>query len=88
MEVLQIFGFWDKEIDLWFTNYKPLIPTLIQNPLLQYSCTYIIHIIRVIIYHNTVILGIWMMYIIYQPLVLALVGETPFIMFLFCLIIF
>ena len=28
MEVLQIFGSWDQEIDLWFTNHQPLIPTL------------------------------------------------------------
>ena len=28
MEVLQILGLWDQEIDSWFTNHKPLIPTL------------------------------------------------------------
>ena len=28
IEVLQIFGSWDQEIDSWFTNYEPLIPTL------------------------------------------------------------
>ena len=28
MEVLQIFGSWDKEIDSRFTNHDPLIPTL------------------------------------------------------------
>ena len=28
MEVFQIFGLWDQEIDLWFTNHGPLIPTL------------------------------------------------------------
>ena len=28
MEVLQIFGSLDQNIDLWFTNYQPLIPTL------------------------------------------------------------
>ena len=29
MEVLRIFGSWDQEIDLWFTNHEPLIPTLL-----------------------------------------------------------
>ena len=29
MEVLKIFGLWDQEIDSWFTNQEPLIPTLI-----------------------------------------------------------
>ena len=28
MEVLKIFGLWDQEIDSWFTNHEPLIPTL------------------------------------------------------------
>ena len=28
MDVLQIFGSWDQEIDSWFTNHEPLIPTL------------------------------------------------------------
>ena len=28
MEVLRTFGYLDKEIDSWFTNYEPLIPTL------------------------------------------------------------
>ena len=28
METLQLFGSWDQEIDLWFPNHKPLIPTL------------------------------------------------------------
>ena len=28
MEVLWSFGSWDQEIDSWFTNHKPLIPTL------------------------------------------------------------
>ena len=28
MEVLQVFGLCDQETDLWFTNHKPLIPTL------------------------------------------------------------
>ena len=29
MEVLQIFGSWDQEIDSRFKNHKPLIPTLL-----------------------------------------------------------
>ena len=29
MDVLHISGSWDQEIDSWFTNYEPLIPTLI-----------------------------------------------------------
>ena len=29
-----------------------------------------------------------MIYVIYQPLVLAQAGETPLIVFIFCLIIF
>ena len=28
MEVLQIFGSWDPEIDSWFTNHEPLILSL------------------------------------------------------------
>ena len=28
MEVLQIFGSTDQEIDSWFMNHEPLIPTL------------------------------------------------------------
>ena len=28
IEVLQVFGLCDQKIDLWFTNNKPLIPTL------------------------------------------------------------
>ena len=28
IKVLQIFGSWDQEIDSWFTNYKPWIPSL------------------------------------------------------------
>ena len=32
MEVLNIFGLWDQEIDLWFTNHEPLIPTLTIEP--------------------------------------------------------
>ena len=28
MVVLQIFGSWDQEIDSWFMNHEPLIPTL------------------------------------------------------------
>ena len=28
IKVSQIFGSWDQEIDSWFTNYKPLIPSL------------------------------------------------------------
>ena len=28
MEVLRIYGFWDQEIDSWFTNHEPLIPTV------------------------------------------------------------
>ena len=28
MEVFQFFGLWDLEIDFWFTNHEPLIPTL------------------------------------------------------------
>ena len=28
MEVLKNFGWWDQENDLWFTNHKPLIPTM------------------------------------------------------------
>ena len=28
MEVKQVFRLWDQEIDLWFTNVKPVIPTL------------------------------------------------------------
>ena len=31
MEVLQIFGLWDQEIDLWFMNNEPLIPTLVRR---------------------------------------------------------
>ena len=31
MEVLQIFGLWDQEIDLWFMNNKPLIPALVRR---------------------------------------------------------
>ena len=31
MEVLRIFGSWDQQIDSWFTNHEPLIPTLINN---------------------------------------------------------
>ena len=32
MEALQIFGSWDhQEIDLWFTNHEPLIPTLVRG---------------------------------------------------------
>ena len=30
MKVLRIFGSWDQEIDSWFTNHEPLIPTLLQ----------------------------------------------------------
>ena len=29
MEIFWIFGSWDQEIDLWFTNHEPLIPTLL-----------------------------------------------------------
>ena len=29
MEVSQIFGLWNQEIDSWFTNHEPLIPTMI-----------------------------------------------------------
>ena len=28
MEVLQILGLWDQQIDSWFMNHKPLILTL------------------------------------------------------------
>ena len=28
MEVFQISGLWDQEIDLWSMNHEPLIPTL------------------------------------------------------------
>ena len=28
MEGLHTFGLWDQEIESWFTNHKPLIPTL------------------------------------------------------------
>ena len=28
MEVLRSFSLWDQEIILWFTNHKPLVPTL------------------------------------------------------------
>ena len=35
MEVLQVFGSWDQEIDLWFTNHEPLIPTL------HFKCNYL-----------------------------------------------
>ena len=28
MKFLQISGSWDQEIDSWFTNHEPLIPTL------------------------------------------------------------
>ena len=31
MEVLQIFGLWDQEIDSWFTNNEPLTPTLVRR---------------------------------------------------------
>ena len=31
MEILQIFGLWVQEIDLWFMNHGPLIPTLDTN---------------------------------------------------------
>ena len=29
MNVLENFRSWDQEIDLWFTNHEPLIPTLL-----------------------------------------------------------
>ena len=32
MEVLQIFGLWVQETDLWFMNHKPLIPTMLHMP--------------------------------------------------------
>ena len=38
MEALQIFGSWDQEIDLWFTNHKPLIPALHKIPKLFTIC--------------------------------------------------
>ena len=31
MEALKIFGSWDQEIDSWFTNHEPLIPTLLKS---------------------------------------------------------
>ena len=41
-----------------------------------------------VIHHNTVILGTSVGYIIYQPLVLAQVGETPFIILYFVKLFF
>ena len=37
MEVLQFFSLWDQEIDSWFTNNEPLIPTLHMNNYLNDS---------------------------------------------------
>ena len=38
MEVLQIFGSWEQEIDLGFTDHKPIIPTLYKIPKLFTIC--------------------------------------------------
>ena len=40
MKVLQIFGLWDQEIDSWFTNHEPLIPTLNDIQILLTRQTY------------------------------------------------
>ena len=37
MEVLQIFCLQDQEIDSWFTNHEPLIPTMLGKYSLVYS---------------------------------------------------
>ena len=39
MEVLQIFGLCDQEVDSWFTNHKPVIPALnINSYKLEKTC--------------------------------------------------
>ena len=38
MKVLEIFGLWDQEIDLWFANHELLIPTLMYSYMLTHLC--------------------------------------------------
>ena len=38
MEVSQIFGLWDQDIDSWLTNHKPLIPTLGDKKIFKNKC--------------------------------------------------